>query len=273
MILTPSHGHTNMINLKIVEQTHLTCTKYPVPIKQWVFPAGEVGIKLDDFKPHTNNYHFEIEFIHQSSNDVLMLLNLHDCIKQYNKPIHLNMKYVPYSRQDRVCHQGESFSLKVFANLINNCNFDKVVTCDNHSIVTNALFNNIEEISQHDCLIKTVNLKNYDYIVIPDVGASKKIKVSNTIQCIKSRENGIIVKVLEKHYIDDCQKYNLLVVDDIVDGGLTFIKIAEALFDINPNVSLDLYTTHGIYSKGKTELLGYYTNLFCFNDMSRGTYK
>ncbi len=42
---------------------------------------------------------------------------------------------------------------------------------------------------------------------------------------------------------------NLLIVDDICDGGRTFIELAKVLRQFDPS-RIDLYVTHGIFSKG-----------------------
>ncbi len=50
-----------------------------------------------------------------------------------------NIPYFPYARQDRVCNTGEAHALKVFADLINSCNFDLVEVMDPHSDVVEAV--------------------------------------------------------------------------------------------------------------------------------------
>jgi hypoxanthine phosphoribosyltransferase len=55
------------------------------------------------------------------------------------------------------------------------------------------------------------------------------------------------------------ENYKVLVVDDICDGGGTFIPIVnnlkEAFCEIDEKVEVDLYVTHGIFSKGTSSLL------------------
>jgi ribose-phosphate pyrophosphokinase len=41
-----------------------------------------------------------------------------------------------------------------------------------------------------------------------------------------------------------------LIVDDICDGGGTFIGLAEEIRKLNPDIKLGLYVSHGIFSKG-----------------------
>lgn len=51
---------------------------------------------------------------------------------------------------------------------------------------------------------------------------------------------------------------DILIVDDICDGGATFLKIAKEL----PNTNLYLYVTHGIFSKGLGDLSRYFIKIF-----------
>jgi ribose-phosphate pyrophosphokinase len=46
----------------------------------------------------------------------------------------------------------------------------------------------------------------------------------------------------------------LLVIDDLCDGGATFISIAKVLKKVFPNPDLHLYVTHGGFSRGKEVL-------------------
>ena len=52
-----------------------------------------------------------------SSDEIIQLFMLTDALKrQYvNSRFELTLGYIPYGRQDRVCNEGESLSIKVFA--------------------------------------------------------------------------------------------------------------------------------------------------------------
>ena len=73
------------------------------------------------------------------------------------KRFDLIMPYIPYARQDRVCAQGESFSLKIFANMLNAVNFENVYVLDAHSDVSVSLINNCIKIFNNDEKNKIVN--------------------------------------------------------------------------------------------------------------------
>jgi len=231
------------------------------------FSGGEVHPKIERIYSEQISIH---AFLH-NANDIMELLlvkNAVDQIPHYRKKgVILNMPYIPYARQDRVCNPGEALSIKVFCDLINNMNFDKVIVADPHSDVAPALLNNCVVISQQEILQKFEGLKNKFSkkeitLVSPDAGAEKKIlKVAQhfggleILHATKIRDttNGQITstELIAPFVIGD---KDFLIVDDICDGGMTFIKLAEEIKKFQPK-SISLYVTHGIFSKGYLPLL------------------
>jgi ribose-phosphate pyrophosphokinase len=65
--------------------------------------------------------------------------------------------------------------------------------------------------------------------------------------------------------IDSYHNVDVLVVDDICDGGRTFVEFAKSLKARQSGVSLALYVTHGIFSKGLDELKTYYDKIYTTN--------
>ena len=59
------------------------------------------------------------------------------------KTINLFLPYFPGARQDRVMVAGESLTVKVYANLINDLKLNKVTIFDPHSDVTPALLEKV----------------------------------------------------------------------------------------------------------------------------------
>ena len=64
---------------------------------------------------------------------------------------------------------------------------------------------------------------------------------------------------------------DILIVDDICDGGRTFIGLAEELKKKNAG-DLYLFVTHGIFSQGFSELKKHFKKIFStnsFNDFNQ----
>ena len=223
------------------------------------FPGGEINVVL-----HQTFQMFGallITGIIKDSDNIMELLLLKDAcnrIFNWNKTA-LGLAYVPYARQDRVCNDGEALSIKVFANLINSMNFDTVLTYDNHSDVSSALINNCTNVTVTEIIASTFEAGQVfdipDLLVSPDAGANKKVfELSKAteipmIRADKTRDTktGNITGTVV--YSDDLTDKHVMIVDDICDGGRTFIELAKVL-KIKNAKKVTLYITHGIFSQG-----------------------
>ncbi len=239
------------------------------PVKSFRFSAGEEHVVLPDtLKEISYGDEVVIEAEIRSSDDLMRVGMIKDAVSRcahFRIPVKLIMLYVPYGRQDRPCEAGEAFGLKVFANIINSWDFEEVVIADPHSDVTPALIDRLTIIPQEkivkEMLGHYIPMDNFA-IVSPDAGALKKIfKVAKELggvdvycaEKIRDTATGAI-----KHTdisVQDFEGRNLIIVDDICDGGYTFIKLAELLKSRNAG-RVDLYVTHGIFSKGLRPLEG-----------------
>lgn len=236
-----------------------------VPFTDFLFPGGEVSVKLDMIAVNDNVPYLITARIHDS-NDIMRLLLLTDALRRADPcPIHLFIPYIPYGRQDRICNVGEAHSLKVFASLINAQGYERVITVDPHSDVTGALFDRLE--------IKTVidvfnsapaeamrKVFRGVALVSPDAGANKKVGAlasclyAEFIRADKLRDlkTGRIKETVV--YMDDLTGGDVAIVDDICDGGASFTTLAKVLKTKGARRVL-LYVTHGIFSKGLKPLI------------------
>lgn len=225
-------------------------------ITDFNFPGGEVHVKLQA----VTEYHVCITTRIRTSDDVMKLLLTVDALRRYGvKSVSLVMPYIPYARQDRVMVKGEPLSIKVFADLINSQNFTSVTVFDPHSEVAPALINNCIVLDNHNFVAEVIAgqmIQNYK-IISPDAGAYKKIfKLcqfigynDDIVLCNKIRDvsNGQIKSITVS--TDDLKGMDCIIVDDICDGGGTFILLAEELKKRNAG-KIYLIVSHGIFSKG-----------------------
>lgn len=234
-----------------------------IPLKQFVFPGGEVGISFDpNNASHTVGVQAVISACLTSSNDIMSLFMLTDAVRRAFpglQILNLIMQYVPYARQDRVMVPGESLSIKVFCDLINSQNYNSVTIWDPHSDVTPALLNNCVVASQ-ESILHYINfekkLSENAVLVTPDAGAIKKgyavaktLGITEVVRADKKRDL-VSGKITETEvYSGHIGNKNFLIVDDIGDGGYTFLELAKVLRPLT-NGKIILYVTHGIFSKG-----------------------
>ncbi len=228
-------------------------------IEPHMFSGGELNVNI----PRNYVFHNKIELIANiaDSDGIMALAMVRDAISQLSSiEVHLYLGYVPYARQDRVCNPGEALSIKVLCNMINTMNFDLVTILDPHSDVTPALLDRVRVITPEQILEKTFAVGVNTVLVAPDAGATKKVeKVAQffggmeVIQGFKKRD--LKTGALSGFgYIGDVDGKHLLIVDDICDGGGTFLGLANKLSDGGAK-SVSLYVSHGIFSKGIDILL------------------
>lgn len=217
------------------------------------FPCGEQHVKV---VRDGRNLEVNIEFNFENTAEIITLMLLCDAIKNaglYLKTIAI--PYVPFGRQDRINEPGECFSLKVFAGIINSLGAKRIEIKDPHSDVTTALIDNCVVETQDEIFAKRFSGGGM-WLIAPDAGALKKIyklayKVSadGVVECSKQRNTatGEITGVTV--HKDDFENKDCYIVDDICDGGRTFVEIAKIIRQRNCR-KIILMVTHGFFTKG-----------------------
>lgn len=191
-------------------------------------------------------------------NSLFNIAQLVDILRKMNPRIRINlfMPYLPYARQDRNMVSRDSFGMRVFANMLNSLMLDGVMVFDAHSDVGPALINNCINIPQ-DKIAEYILPGGYDGLVVPDAGAYKKTSaLSKTLQIplvhmgkVRDVNTGAITEtVLLSDSVMVAGK-RLVLVDDICDGGRTFIEAARVLKAAGAG-DLTLCVTHGIFANG-----------------------
>lgn len=240
-----------------------------IDFETFTFSGGEPHIKIKEVVKGA----VTITQRMKSFNDLGFLLIATDALRRMNsREINVFIPYFPAARQDRVMVSGEPLSVKVYADIINSQHYKKVTIFDPHSEVTPALVNNVEVINNHKFVKRCLETIKEDFVLIsPDGGALKKIyKLSaylggiEVIECSKKRDvktgqlSGFTV------YTDDLKGKTAIVVDDICDGGGTFIGLGKALQAKNSG-DLHLIVSHGIFHKGFDPLKKIYKTIFTTN--------
>jgi ribose-phosphate pyrophosphokinase len=241
-----------------------------IEFKNFIFSGGEPHIKINpDFDV---NQKVTITHRINSFNDFGLLCLAVDALRRMDvKIIDLFIPYFPAARQDRVMIKGEPLSVKVYADILNAMQLEKVYVFDAHSEVTPALVNNCEVIPNHTFIQQVIKRIGSDVkLISPDGGALKKIyKVSEflggveVVECSKSRDVKTGKLSGFKVYEDDLNGIDCLIVDDICDGGGTFVGLAEELKNKNAG-KLFLAVSHGIFNKG-FEVLDCFEKIFTTN--------
>ena len=247
----------------------ITSDKKIIDYEYFLFPSGEPHIRVQwEYKP------VNISVDLYSSNELIKLLLACDSLKRQGCSLEtLSIGYFAGGRQDRVANKGEALTVKVYADIVNSIGFMLVNIIDPHSDVTTALVKNATAISPFKPIqdwIYSLGLDEY-LLISPDMGANKKTQslckyLGKNIFVSCSKERDTMTGKLKSFnvYADDLHGKPCVIVDDICDGGGTFLGLANELKKKNAG-ELYLYVTHGIFSKGKQELEKVFINVSSLN--------
>lgn len=233
----------------------------------FAFPAGEAHVKREDrralepveiaiLQPSPDSIHDDLFHLGMWSNYILWE-NADRPSGGPSKRVAL-IPYFPGARADR----GRPFGLGIYADFIRSLELDQIIIFDPHSGMTgDALHAAAEKLTfirpsgffAQPTMRKL--LGNYAGIIAPDKGAVDRASAVADLA-------GIPVYIAEKTRNFETGKLSgftldglpttgkFLVVDDICDGGGTFMGLAEATG--LPKERLDLYVSHGVFSGAAT---------------------
>lgn len=239
-----------------------------ISFEHFTFSGGEPHIRITEDLANTETVIITTRI--RSFNDMGLLLLATDALKRMGiRQLELVLPYFPAARQDRAMNTGEALSVKVYAELINQQQYQKVTILDPHSEVTPALLENVQVVS-NESLVKQALAELSDYVIVsPDGGALKKIyNVAKAlggvevIECTKKRNVATGQLTGFKVYADDLKGQTCVIIDDICDGGGTFLGLAEQLRNHNAG-ELILVVTHGIFSNGTERLKEHFSEIIC----------
>lgn len=175
----------------------------------------------------------------------------------------LVIPYLPGARQDRSNPKGDVlFTAKSIAREINSRHFARVISVDPHSPVMPSLIHNFEEYPLANIAAKV--WQGYAGIIAPDKGAKHRARqfadAMDKPIYFGSKVRDVSTGALAGFEVDSLPFGHYLVVDDICDGGGTFIGLGEKIRE--QGSFADLFVTHGIFSKGTDALNEIYKTIY-----------
>lgn len=223
----------------------VTPTMFPDKTSQiWKLP--EEALYFTEFTQITWEFENEAELIH-----VLQLATLINSRMQ--EEVDLYLPYLPYARQDKPVDNHSTFALTVFLDVLEKSQlFGRIQTVDAHNpkaigrIYSNPVTGAIAQIIMDE----EINM-----VCFPDKGASQRgygeYRASVILDKKRNQLTGEIegLKLFDESDAPNVKGKTVLIVDDLTDGGRTFIEASKLLYSLEVK-NVILYTTHGIYSKG-----------------------
>jgi ribose-phosphate pyrophosphokinase len=270
-----------MITLNLVNPE-----KSQIKYKVSKFPDGQQTVDLTDFN---DLLRYEDAVKISSRLNTFQDLELIICAVAAIRNIKPNREialYVPYfmgARSDRKFMDGGVNYLKqVICPIINSLKLDSILVLDPHSDVLEACLDNYDKVDNHTVVkyaLSDIDNKNDAQericLVSPDAGAYKKIfdvakkfSINNVVTANKVRDLKTS-KILSTEVpnlpgsVGDELQY--VIIDDICDGGRTFIELAKAIKTQRADAKVYLIVTHGIFSAGFKELSQYFERIYTTN--------
>ncbi len=198
------------------------------------FSDGEIWIK---FKENIRGGDvFIVQSTHPPADNLMELLIMLDAAKRSSaRRVTAVIPYFGYARQDRKDQPRVAISAKLVANLITVAGADRVIAMDLHAAQIQGFFDIPSDHLYASPVFTSLWKGKADNLVVvsPDVGG---IKLARSY----SKRIGAKLVVIDKrrpkpnetevmHIIGDVEGKDVLIVDDIIDTGGTFVSAIEAL--------------------------------------------
>jgi ribose-phosphate pyrophosphokinase len=250
-------------------------------LKPTMFPDGTSQVwKLPD--EILESRELEITWNFESEREMIDLLSLRRLLS--TQAVDLHIPFLPYARQDKEVSNSSTFNLVVLAELINSLGCRSVTSVDVHNpVVTAELIKNFQNVPVNELINRVVIEIDADYVVYPDKGAfvrygDRKYGINQCAQeiiCEKVRDQSTgditghrVISIscpLTRGYLN-----TILIVDDLCDGGATFISVAKLLREQQNVGKINLFVTHGVFSKGREHLLNNgISNIYTTNSLTK----
>lgn len=221
------------------------------------FSDGEIWVK---FKENIRGRDvFIVQSTHPPADHIMELLIMIDAAKRASaRRVTAVIPYFGYARQDRKDQPRVAITSKLLANLITVAGADRVITMDLHAAQIQGFFDiPFDHIFASPIFTGLFKDKIENLVVAaPDLGRIKIARAyakrlnSSLVVIDKRRPEANIAEVM--NVIGDVQGKNVLLVDDMIDTGGTFIATINALKDRG---AMDIYgaITHPVFSGGAVD--------------------
>jgi ribose-phosphate pyrophosphokinase len=250
------------------------------------FRNGELGVYIPE-----NMRKKEVYFIHDSTKDpqnwwVELILMKDLLLGSSAENVTFVLPNMLYSRQDRKDKPHVPISARALARSISP-GLKRIITMDLHAGQIQGFYSenvHVDNLYSFPEVVRHLRKNHFEdlnnlVVVSPDAGAAGRTKSflqklekaqedspikQNYSFAIMSKERPKAGEVGSMQLIGDVAGKNALIVDDIIDSGGTLCTAADTL-KLHGAKKLFCYGTHGIFTKGTTNLCGCYDTVMTSN--------
>lgn len=225
------------------------------------FPDGELHLELE---PLNRKHPVAVVCRITKSDDLFIMMQLADILKRQCVEVSsLSVYYLMGMRCDRLFDLNRPFTLSLVADVLNALNARRVYLYEPHSERALRLIKNSGCCDVTTAVLDRIRKNDKYLLVAPDKGACDRYVDSDfSVVCHKQRDEatGNLTGFSISTYTDVSGE-NLLVVDDLCDGGGTFVGLAPKLRNLAPK-SLSLLVTHAVQKAGIDRVAAYYDKVY-----------
>lgn len=222
------------------------------------FPDGTQRLNIKEIidDAYSLNYKYHIAWRYEKEEEMSTLIYITRHLRNIPRTsfMSLHIPYIPNARMDRIHDQGEVFTLKSFADVINWLQFDEVFILDPHSNVSESLIDRCQKIDVKHIIQNVINQIERDdselVLYFPDAGAAKRYAdmFPKYKYCYGEKERdwdtGKIKRLnIRLNNINLLEDKTVLMIDDIISYGGSLYYSALALNDKRPK-HIYAYATH-----------------------------
>jgi ribose-phosphate pyrophosphokinase len=276
-----TNKHFKIEQFLVINMKEKATSEFDDPFEQFKYPGGELQVRL---KPETIEILKTLDVYTQgviistnikNSDDIMELLLLIDAVSEFvdDHQIMVFLPYLPYARADRRFMEGDCHGKDVFLSLFYGTVVSRsnLFTLDVHSESEHAEYWNVPVDGVLQDVIEQVRDKGqFVNILYPDKGAETRYSEKEYQRLVKNEDNLIYFCEKERDPItgkllgfkvpEIDESIPTVIIDDLCDGGGTFLGIASKL-KMDRNL-LNLYVTHGLFSKGFEDLSKVFSKIY-----------
>lgn len=234
------------------------------------FPDGEPHFTFLEELDHKEDYLVICRIT--SAEDLFILLQINDILSRHEIVWGLYIPYLMSMRMDRVMDFNRPFTLKIVCGILNSMSYNHIFTMSPHSdIIRNFL-------GDRYCCLEFITSKHVSdsIIVFPDKGSVDRYYWrANYIVFNKERdlETGKIKNffLAEVNIKSNSQIFTF--VDDLCDGGGTFLGELKILKEKYPNGEFNIVVCHAVNLEGLKKLCDNFDHVTVSNSFNDFDYK
>lgn len=234
------------------------------------FPDGEVQITLGEF---SRKGELNVRCRITSGEELFILTQVCDILVRHGMQFSVSIYYLMGMRMDRVMDFNRPYTLKLIVNILDNLGASNISIFSPHSDASLDLFRktDVTEIRSEQWVLELGRFYKEYQIVLPDAGAVERyysgfgvpadVIIGEKVRDIATGKI-LSIKVKNPEALDGRP---LMILDDLCDGGGTFMGLAKAIRDIKPDTNISIAIFHMVNPKGIENLSKTFNHVYFTN--------